>query len=263
MTTTQEVWKDVVDAVGKYQVSNQGRVRKTPKKNSCGFEYGGGIMSMQVNDYMDYWHIRLRLIPDDGKTYFVHVLVAEAFNGPRPLWAECVNHINGIKTDNRPENLEWSTFQQNVQHAVDTGLCKSLKGEDHKMAKMTNETVREIRRMYVENLDISAATLGEKFGIWQTTANSIIGYRTWSNVDPENRSEYLGQVAAKKLHLRRIVSKANNSFGVAKLTNEQVLEIRRMWAEEQPITKRKIARQFSIDDSTCADVINRKIHNLI
>ena len=58
------------------------------------------------------------------KSVLVHKLVCLAFNGPTPTNDKYdTNHINGIKNDNRAENLEWVTRSQNVQHAFDLGIC--------------------------------------------------------------------------------------------------------------------------------------------
>ena len=79
------------------------------------------------------------------KTRSVHSLVAEAFHGPRPD-GHVVNHKNSIRTDNRPENLEWVTPQQNVRHAMLAGRHSSC-GENNPKAKLRAYDVADIRAM--------------------------------------------------------------------------------------------------------------------
>lgn len=64
----------------------------------------------------------------------VHRLVAESWI-PNPHNYNCVNHIDGVKTNNNINNLEWCTFSHNSKHGFDTGLQKQKKGVNHKQSK--------------------------------------------------------------------------------------------------------------------------------
>ena len=89
-----------------------------------------------------YLHIRLRK-NGSGSSYKVHRLLAIQYIS-NPLNKSQINHINGIKDDNRLENLEWCTSQENVQHAFDTSLTVGLLGESNHFSKLNEKEVLEI-----------------------------------------------------------------------------------------------------------------------
>ena len=100
-----EIWKPVVGFEGLYEVSNMGRVRNRM----------GRIMTLSFN--RNGYH-RVHLINNSREKFMlVHRLVSMAFI-PNPENKPFVNHLNGIKTDNKVENLEWCTSSENMQHAV-------------------------------------------------------------------------------------------------------------------------------------------------
>lgn len=118
-----EIWKDVVGYEGKYVISNQGNIESIIRviKNKLGRVSirKGKPITVRLNSF-GYYDTR---VCKDGmkKSAFIHRLIAEAFI-PNPDNKPLVNHINGIKTDNRVENLEWCTNSENMIHAVSLNL---------------------------------------------------------------------------------------------------------------------------------------------
>lgn len=77
--------------------------------------------------YDRYGYLRINVSQGcKTKTLLVHNIVAECFLGPRPEGLT-VNHKNGIKTDNRVENLEYISSSENVSHAFRSGLVSKCR----------------------------------------------------------------------------------------------------------------------------------------
>jgi hypothetical protein len=178
-----ENWKDV-KGYEKYQISNLGRVKSLDKIVKC----RNGFRSvkeriMKLNISGNYTSIQLG---NKSKTELVHRLVALAFienNENKP----CVNHINGIKTDNRVENLEWVTYSENNIHAINVlkiDLKKINKEnfkrcEEQHLSKLKINEVKAIRLEYKKGLGIA---LGKKYNVSQTTILNIIHNKIWVNI---------------------------------------------------------------------------------
>lgn len=118
-----ERWKPVVGFGGFYKVSDQGRVRNVRKRP------GTSVGKILINHIGKRGYPAVTLIGNrKRKLRKVHQLVAAAFIGPCPI-DQMVNHKNGIKSDVRLDNLEYTTDQGNRDHAKQMGLMAS--GERH------------------------------------------------------------------------------------------------------------------------------------
>lgn len=176
-----------------------------------------------------YLIVQLR-IDGEHKCYLVHRLVALAFI-PNPDNKPCVNHINGDKTDNRVENLEWVTDGENKRHAVATGLY--LQGEDSPLAKLTNEQARYIR----ENPDgLNTVELGRVLGVSDRTISTIQIGKTYKNVG--------GAVRKAKHQSPRV-------------PDDVRAEIRRLYAQGD-ISQDALAEKFGVAQKTISRIIHEE-----
>lgn len=137
-----EEWR-IVPSNHRYQVSSEGRLKRVAPSTRGGPTWVGRILKPKLNRY----GYLVYTLGNGGRglrprEHTAHSLVAEAFIGPRPDGLT-VNHRDGIKTNNRPENLEYVTNQENLQHAQDTGHW--IFGDDNGRAKLTPQEVRWLR----------------------------------------------------------------------------------------------------------------------
>jgi hypothetical protein len=147
-----EIWTDVIGFEKFYQISNFGRLMSYPKQYKH-YIRNGQIIEPSITRY-GYLEVSL-YVNKERKRFLFHRLIANQFI-PNPLNKPFINHINGIKTDNRIENLEWCTPRENVVHAYETGLMVQEKG---RWVGAKNPKARKVIQM-----DLS----GNKIKIWDT-----------------------------------------------------------------------------------------------
>jgi hypothetical protein len=116
----REIWRDIKEYEGLYQVSTYGNIRSLNRYKKSSYNSKSklqGIVRKPVL-YKDTGY--LSIILSNGvtrKQILVHRIVASTFLFNKEN-KKCVNHINGIRNDNNVENLEWATHFENYEHSA-------------------------------------------------------------------------------------------------------------------------------------------------
>ncbi|HJZ23679.1 MAG TPA: NUMOD4 domain-containing protein [Candidatus Babeliales bacterium] len=175
-----EVWKDIIGYEGLYQVNNLGKI-----KTLSGFVRHNLYGKMKVNEkihkeyYTSRGYVRVNLRKNNKlKTHHVHRLVALSFI-PNPNNKYQINHINGIKIDNKVENLEWCTNEENRIHAISNNLIK--KGELLPQSKLKNNDIMKIFEF--RNQGKTQREIAMLFNIGQQTVSRILLRKNWVHVN--------------------------------------------------------------------------------
>lgn len=113
------------------------------------------------------------------KTRNVHTLVANAFLGPMQHGMN-VNHISGVKTDNRIRNLEYVTPRENCRHAALLGLRDACRGSRVSGAKLNERLVLEIKAMLAAGQ--TPTEIAPKYGVSRDTISGIRHGKWWGYV---------------------------------------------------------------------------------
>ena len=165
-----EIWKDVEGFEGLYQISNLGRVMSLPKEKK--FPKTGQIQMfdkkiLKLNKVgRDREYLRANLYKDSkGYGFYVHRLVALHFCDNHFEGAQ-VNHKDGIKSNNRAENLEWVTASENIKHAHENNLIS--KRTVYKRIKLSEKDVEEIINLRNEK-KLTYKELAELFNVGAST----------------------------------------------------------------------------------------------
>lgn len=153
-----------------YEVSSRGRIRRITIIS--GSLNADGYLMVDLSD-------RSRGL---RKCRLAHRLVGEAFLGDIPDGKQ-INHKNGVKDDNRPENLEYVTCGENVRHAYRELNCSDTRsrGSDHYGAQLTEESVREARAR--KQSGESYASIARSMGFSYHAIWDCVNRRSWKHLE--------------------------------------------------------------------------------
>lgn len=157
----KEIWKDIKNFEGSYQVSNLGRVKSLSRKRNR--IYGvvrERILRAGIN--RDGYACVILFNKLGKKGFKVHRLVAKAFvlnNENKPQ----INHKDGNKCNNNISNLEWVTHSENALHAIENNLMKSVK-EKVKVKQLDKNTGKSLNifnsvKEAAKNINISPSNI--------------------------------------------------------------------------------------------------------
>lgn len=163
-----EIWKDIENYEGVYQVSNYGRIKSFAQKS---------LGKIKIPHILNKGYLRIGLDKNANEVlYLVHRLVAMAFI-PNPFKKPQINHKNSNKQDNKVQNLEWCTNGENLKHSYSMGIhCQD--GMKNNNVKLNELQVRVIRKCK----DIDNVKLGKIFNVNNTTIGRIKRKTTWISI---------------------------------------------------------------------------------
>ena len=115
------------------------------------------------------------------KIVLIHRLIAQAFI-PNPEKKRCINHKDGVKTNNSLKNLEWCTYKENSVHALATGLREPTQGEKIGCSKLTEKDIKKIRMLKKTNPKIKGLELAEMFNIDGSQISRVLSKKIWAHV---------------------------------------------------------------------------------
>ena len=138
-----EAWKPISGWEGLYEISNCGRVKSLARMTST----GNRSVSERVlkHNVMKGYHCVTLQYDGRVKVYRVHRLVMDAFGGKQPSEEYQVNHIDGDKSNNSIDNLEWVTPKENTDHAFNSGL-RPRKDRPETIEKKKESLIRRYQR---------------------------------------------------------------------------------------------------------------------
>jgi hypothetical protein len=169
-----EEWR-AIEGFPRYRVSNLGGAQRQNHR-------GEWVACSQAPNTSGYPRVFATNADGRRRTAATHILVAEAFLGPRPSPDAEVRHLDGSRTNNRVENLAYGTRADNAQDSIRHGTHQKFRilGEQNGLAKLTAEGVRQIVARV--NNGESKTSLARQFKCVPDNITAIMQGRSWSHI---------------------------------------------------------------------------------
>lgn len=170
-----EIWKPVKGYEGLYEVSSLGRIKSLIIPN-----YREKEIIMTPTLHGTGYNIIGLTKAGKQKIFRFHRIVAFHFC-EKKKGCDVVNHLNGIKTDNKAINLEWTTVSGNTSHSFKMGLQKARMGEESNFSVLNKENILDIRSKY-ETKQYTQKELGRLFNISREAVSLIVNRKRWAHI---------------------------------------------------------------------------------
>ena len=206
--TIKEVWRDIPEFEGYYQVSNLGRVKSLIGWNGRKYINRERIIKPTLTS-TGYYKVDLKK-NGKRKVYKLHRAIAQAFI-PNPERKPFINHIDGNPLNNDIANLEWCTNQENIRHGYKLGLIPSTKEHHddfvHRYAE--GKTIREIAEEY----GVSCSAVGNAIKNRGVSIRASMSYRDKYHIPLDVLYEMFDRGMSNK-QIAAIYGCSNNLIGV-------------------------------------------------
>lgn len=174
----EEIWKDIIGYEGHYQISNQGRVKALGRKGSgcCVIDRIKKVTKSKDKTHYDSFGL---CVGNKSKCFMLHRVLAIHFI-PNPENKKEVNHIDGNKSNNSLENLEWVTASENIYHGLKLGIMNTANGLTKSNVRFSKQDVIEIKKR-IKNGDLGAH-IANDYGVNKVLIYNIKSGKTWKYI---------------------------------------------------------------------------------
>lgn len=170
-----EIWKDILEYKGLYQISTHGRVKRL-----IGWKCSRERIIKQRWWRKGFSYLCVELCKNGKrKPYKIHRLVLETFTGPLPHGKES-RHLDGNRINNHLNNLQYGTKSENTLDSVRHGTHIDIRGSKHHLAKLTEEKVLRIRQLLKDGH--SGVEIARQFDVSIASISNIKLRKIWTHI---------------------------------------------------------------------------------